>query len=311
MTAPTRNLGLAGEVAGSVSSSLFRSRSRTGLALSNRWIIVSASEADNGRDFNGDGDLSLDDWERVLFAHDLEEGETHELGVSSSSPAFSGEPVQLSEGWLLYQDQGELHLRDLDEGEDRNLGIAATGVEYWLSYPWVVVVREHTPEASDEPGNLVYDVRSGQSRALDLSLSCWLDCVLVSGGALVARVHDEVQGEVSVIHDLETGVTREMGVSMVKRFNTRHFGGGFPIETFSNFALTRDKFWFFSDDDENPFSGGERPYVHDRERGETTPLPFSFTAGFVVSGERLVFSSYDSNERRTSYHVFALHQFAR
>ena len=221
----TTNVGLAGDYVAALSG--------------NRLVFEVLEEAGDGQgeDLNGDGDMV----DRLLHMHNLESGETKNLGLG-------GDGVLLSGNWLAFtvseRGQGEdlngdgdmvdgvLHVRDLEAGETTNLGIAGSG-STTFSGNWLAFAVRESYQGEDLNGdgdmedNVVHvrDLRAGATTNLGLDNPCEDYCELaLSDKWLAFEVSEDGQGEdldgdgdmddfVLHLRDLEAGETANLGLA--------------------------------------------------------------------------------------------------
>ena len=144
--------------------------------LSGNWLVLPVSESQQGEDLNGDGDTE----DRVIHVHNLETGETVNLGLAEEPDDFPS----LSGNWLVLlvseSQQGEdlngdgdtedrvIHVHNLETGETVNLRLA--GSFFSLSGNWLLLWVSELSQGEDLNGD------------------------------------GDLRGEVPHVHNLETGV---------------------------------------------------------------------------------------------------------
>jgi hypothetical protein len=245
--------------------------SRT-LEVSGNSLTLRVDEGRQGADLNGDGDTA----DEVLHVHDLETGETVNLGVAGTSMIFCGcGDSKPSANWVTFRTDEDRQGADLNGDGDTS----------------DVVVHAYNPE-------------SGETRNLGLNVFTFggfggCTAATLSGKWLVLGVHEFGQGEgdlngdgdrtdvVVHVHNLETAET-----------TIRQFVNLLPYA-----SLSGDRLAFFvheGNEDTDLNSDGDKDdtvlHVHELDTGQTKNLKLVGACPFRLSGNWLVLTVPESSQ---------------
>jgi hypothetical protein len=289
---------------------------RAHLLIDGRWLVFWARESSEGQDLNDDGDME----DLVTHVHDLDSGETANLGLALSTSAITS-PCATHRKWLVFWVeealQGKdlngdghtedivLHVHELEQGETANLEIAAN-VDSWAFHEHYLAFRADEGSQGQDlngDGDLqdlvvhVFDLDSGGAENLGLATARF-GVEYQHEHWLLLRVEEALQGEdlngdgdiedlVPVVYDFERGEIRNLELAI------------------DDGPWHQARWWFFSVEESSQGedlngdgdTGDVICHVHDVERGETTILesgcPPSSARG---SGNWLVFGKGEREE---------------
>lgn len=197
------------------------------------WIAFNVREDAQDQDLNGDGDE--DDF--VLHTHDLNAGETTNVGVAVYR--YDASSLQLSGDWLAFAVpesgenqgfQGNLHVRNLRTQETRNLGLPVNPFDVHASEERLVFTVSEFDQARDLNGDgdledhslYAYEFGSGELQSIAGAIAP--EAVVygdhrVVFSVLEAELQQDLDGDgkidarVLLVHDFRTEETDNSGIA--------------------------------------------------------------------------------------------------
>jgi hypothetical protein len=221
----TTNLGLTAAVP---------APGRPSLSAEGNRLVMGLSEADGGRDLNGDGDRD----DAVVHVHDLEAGRTMNLGLAGSLETLTGRWAALgvdeaAQGADLDgdgdRDDAIVHVHDFETGGTANL--ALSGDVRASSADWLALWVPEDPLGRDLNGDgdngdtvvHVHDLETGATASLGLPAAVEVDvlaaatsfafAVLEAGEGRDLNGDGDADDSVIHVHDVRRGTTRNLGLA--------------------------------------------------------------------------------------------------